>query len=106
MHFRQYLYQASFIVRTDHKPLQWLAIVSDPFSRRGRWISMLQEFNFKIVHRAGARHANVDALNHNPVDSHDEDKDFGMEIQDEKKDVSVVQVWKSSSLSPHIFTLS
>jgi hypothetical protein len=51
---------------------------------------MLQDFNFKIVHKVGARHANADALSHNQVDSHDEDEDFGMEIQDERKDASVV----------------
>ncbi len=51
---------------------------------------MLQDFNFKIVHKARARHANTDALSHNLVDSHDEDEDFGMEIQDERKDASVV----------------
>jgi hypothetical protein len=50
---------------------------------------MLQDFNFKIVHRVGARHANVDALSRNPIGSHDEDEDFGVEIQDEKKDVNV-----------------
>jgi hypothetical protein len=52
--------------------------------------SPCQDFNFKIVHRVGARHANADALNCNPVDSHDEDEDFGMGIQDEKKDASVI----------------
>jgi hypothetical protein len=50
---------------------------------------MFQDFNFKIVHKVGARHANDDALNHNPVGSHDEDEDFGVEIQDEKKNVNV-----------------
>jgi len=67
---------------------------------------MLQDFNFKIVHKVGARHANADVLSRNPINSHDEDEDFGMEIQDEKKDVSVVQVWKSFALSPHILTFS
>ncbi|CAM6032716.1 unnamed protein product [Sphagnum compactum] len=51
---------------------------------------MLQDFNFKIVHRAGVRHANVDVLSRNLVDSHDEDEDFGMEVQDEKKDANVM----------------
>ncbi len=67
---------------------------------------MLQDFNFKIVHRVGVRHANVDALSRNPIDSHDENEDFGMEVQDEKKDANVVHVWNSSALSPHILTLS
>jgi hypothetical protein len=53
---------------------------------------MPEDFNFKIVHRTGIRHANADVLNHNLVNSHDEDEDVGMEIQDEKKGASVVQV--------------
>jgi len=106
MHFRQYLYQASFIVKTNHKPLEWLATIFDPFGKRGRWISMLQDFNFKIVHKAGVRHANADALSCNPVGSHDEDENFGVEIQDEKKNVSVAQVRISTTLSPHILIVS
>jgi hypothetical protein len=106
MHFQQYLYQASFIVRTDHKPLKWLAIIFDPFGRRGMWISMLQDFNFKIVHKVGPRHANGDALSRNLVGSHDEDEDFGVDIQDEKKNVDVAHVWKSTTLSPHILSIS
>jgi hypothetical protein len=106
MHFWEYLYQASFVVKIDHKPLEWLATIFDPFGRKGRWISMFQDFNFKIVHRVGASHANVDVLNCNLVGSHDEDEDFGVEIQDEKKNVCVAQVWKSTTLSPHILTIS
>jgi hypothetical protein len=41
---------------------------------------------------AGTRHANVDSLSRNPISSHDEDEDFGVEIQDEKKNVSVAHV--------------
>jgi hypothetical protein len=51
---------------------------------------MLQDFNFKIVHRAGVKHANADVLSRNPIDSYDEDEDFRMEIQDERKDASEV----------------
>ncbi len=104
MHFWQYLHQASFVVKIDHKPLKWLATIFNPFGKRGKWISMPQDFNFKIVHRTGIRHANVDVLNHNLVDSHDEDDDFGMEIQE--KGANVVQVQKSFALSAHILTLS
>jgi hypothetical protein len=50
---------------------------------------MFQDFTIKIVHRAETRHVNVDALSCNLVGSHDEDEDFGVEIQDEKKNVSV-----------------
>jgi hypothetical protein len=43
---------------------------------------MLQDFSFKIVHRPGLRHTNVDALSRNPVGSTADDDDFGAEIQD------------------------
>jgi hypothetical protein len=49
MHFRQYLHRNHFTLRTDHKPLEWLATVSDAHSRRGWWIDMLQDFSFKIL---------------------------------------------------------
>jgi hypothetical protein len=39
----------------------------DAHGRRGRWIDMLQDFNFKILHKPGLKHTNVDALNRNLV---------------------------------------
>ncbi len=71
-----------FILRTDHKPLEWLATVSDAHGRRGRWVGMLQDFSFKIVHWPGLMHTNVDAFSKNPVGSIADDDDFGEEIQD------------------------
>jgi hypothetical protein len=50
MHCRQYLYKNHFVLRTDHKPLEWLPTMSDTHGRQGRWIDMLQDFSFKIVH--------------------------------------------------------
>ncbi len=38
---------------------------------------MLQDFQFKIIHRAGNQHFNIDALNRNHVDFLEEDEDFG-----------------------------
>jgi hypothetical protein len=43
---------------------------------------MLQDFSFKIVHRPGLRHTNVDALSRNPVGPATNDDDFNEEIQD------------------------
>jgi hypothetical protein len=82
MHFRQYLYRNHFILCTDHKPLEWLATVSDAHGRRGRWVDMLQDFSFKIIHRPGLRHTNVGALSRNPVGLATNDDDFRGEIQD------------------------
>jgi len=82
MHFRQYLHRNHFVLRTDHKPLEWLATMSDAHGRRGRWVDMLQDFSFKIIHRPGLRHTNVDALSRNPVGPAVDDDDFNEEIQD------------------------
>jgi hypothetical protein len=65
--------------KTNHKPLEWLAIVSNVYSRMGRWIDTLQDFSFKIVHRTRAKHTNVDALSRNTID---EWEDIIEEIQD------------------------
>ncbi len=43
---------------------------------------MLQDFSFKIIHRPGFRHTNVDALSRNPVGTAADDNDFSEEIQD------------------------
>jgi hypothetical protein len=43
---------------------------------------MFQDFHFKIVHQAGAKHSNVDVLNRNLVQRYEIDEDFGNEIQD------------------------
>jgi hypothetical protein len=82
MHFRQYLHRTHFILRTYHKPLEWLATVFDAYGRRGRWIDMLQDFSFKIIHRLGMKHTNADALSRNPVGIAADDDDFDLEIQD------------------------
>ncbi len=82
MRFRQYLYRNHFILHTNHKPLEWLATVSDAHGGRGRWVDMLQDFSFKIIHQPGLRHTNVDALSRNPVGLATDDDDFRGEIQD------------------------
>jgi len=82
MHFKQYLHRTHFVLRTNHKPLEWLATMSDANGRRGRWIDMLQDFNFKILHRPGMRHGNADALSRNPVGRATDDDDFSEEVQD------------------------
>jgi hypothetical protein len=82
MHLRQYLHKNHFTLRTDHKPLEWLVTVSDAHGKRGRWIDMLQDFSFKILHRPRLKHTNVDALSRNPIGQATDDDDFSEEIQD------------------------
>ena len=59
---RFYLLGRHFTVVSDHAPLQWMARNKETNSRVTRWFLSLQAFNFSLVHRAGSRHGNADAL--------------------------------------------
>lgn len=52
-HFRPYLYGTKFIIKTDHKPLQWLFSVKDSSSRLVRWRLKLNEFEYEIQYKKG-----------------------------------------------------
>jgi hypothetical protein len=65
-----------FLLQTNYKPLEWLMIVSSANGKRGRWISMLQDFHFKTIHRLGNKNFNVDALSRNLMFVLDENEDF------------------------------
>ena len=60
--FRVYLHGQHFEVITDHSALNWLMSIADPQSRLARWAIILQAYDFKITHKAGKAHTNVDAL--------------------------------------------
>jgi hypothetical protein len=69
-----------FLLQINHKPLEWLTIVSNANGKRRRWISMLQDFHFKTIHHLGNKHFNVDALSKNPMFVLDENEDFQVEV--------------------------
>ena len=66
-HYRPYLLGRKFTVVTDHKPLLWIFNVTDPSSRLLRWRLLLEEYQFNIVHKAGVKNVNADALSRYPV---------------------------------------
>jgi hypothetical protein len=76
IHFQRFLHKNNFTLRIDHKPLEWLATVLDAYGWKGCWINMLQDFNFKILHRLESKHSNVDALNWNPMGSVESNENF------------------------------
>jgi hypothetical protein len=65
--YRPYLYGKKFKVVTDHISLKYLQAIKDLDGRLGRWSLKLQPFDFEIVHRAGKKHQNVDALSRAPA---------------------------------------
>ena len=58
---------------------------------------MLQDFNFKIIHRPGLKHANVDALSRNPFSQPDEAE---VDIDDHINVVNMMQRLTSSVEEP------
>jgi len=67
-YFRHYLLGRTFVVRTDHAALRWLKRIPQPIGQQARWLEILEEFSFTIVHRAGAKHGNADAMSRRPCD--------------------------------------
>ena len=88
-HFRTYLLGHTFTLRTDHGPLTWLYSMKEPEGQVARWLEMLQEYNFEIVHRKGLRHINADALSRLPCHQCGLNEEV---IQEEGSSVAVVQL--------------
>jgi len=60
--FRQYLLGRHFIIRTDHAALTWLRRTAEPMPQLARWLTFIEQFDYEIEHRPGARHGNADGL--------------------------------------------
>jgi hypothetical protein len=69
--FRHYLLGKRFTVRTDHSSLTWLLNFKEPQGQIARWMEELSQYDMDIVHRAGKKHANADALSRLLVDGGD-----------------------------------
>ena len=41
--------------------MRWLFSFKDPQGQMARWLKVLAQYNFKIVHREGKKHANADS---------------------------------------------
>ena len=67
-HFRHYLLGKKFTVRTDHNSLVWLMNFKNVEGQLARWLEELSRFSMKIIHRAGKKHDNADALSRRPVE--------------------------------------
>lgn len=64
--YRPYLLGQHFVLRTDHAALQWLRRTPTPIGQQARWLTILEEFQFEVKHRAGSAHTNADAMSRRP----------------------------------------
>jgi len=65
-YFKQYLLGRSFTVRTDHAALSWLRRTPDPIGQQARWLEIMEEYDFSVLHRSGSSHKNADAMSRMP----------------------------------------
>ena len=68
-HFRAYLFGNSFALVTDHEPLKWIMTTQKLTGKLALWSLLLQEYDFKVEHRAGATNTNADCLSRYPLPS-------------------------------------
>ena len=64
--YRQFLLARNFVIRTDHAALTYLMKTAEPLGQQARWLDLLAEFDFNIVHRPGITHRNADVLSRLP----------------------------------------
>ena len=65
-HFRQYLYGQKITVPTDHAALRWLVTFKNPEGQVARWLEVLGQYNYEIIHRPGKKHGNAEGLSRRP----------------------------------------
>ena len=51
---------------TDHQPLKWLMESDKLTEKLARWALLLQEYDFEVVYKAGAKNLDADGLSRNP----------------------------------------
>jgi hypothetical protein len=62
-HFKHYLLGApKFIIRSDHKSLEWLRTLTTDNIRLTRWSLELESYNYEIQYRAGKKSGNCDGM--------------------------------------------
>ena len=50
------------ILRSDHKPLQWLRNQKDPRGKFSRWMMELEQYNYQFEYKPGVENLGADAL--------------------------------------------
>jgi hypothetical protein len=66
--WRAYLLGNKFIVKTDHRPLQYLQTQAYLSRRQARWVLFLHDFHFDWEYVSGASNSAADAFSRQDVD--------------------------------------
>jgi hypothetical protein len=50
IHFKPYLYGTKFTLYTNHQPIKWLMTNNKLTGKLARWVLILKEYEFKVIH--------------------------------------------------------
>jgi transposase InsO family protein len=79
--YRTHVHGTKFQLFTDHQPLTWLMKARDLTGQYSRWQMMLQEYDFVINHRPGAKHQNADVLSRFPCKTTEDRTGARMDVE-------------------------
>ena len=65
---QKYLLGNHFVIRSDHKALQWLLHNHTGLSRLGRWALSLQGYSFTVIHITGTLNNAADYFSRNFIE--------------------------------------
>ena len=66
--YRHFLLCRDFTLRTDNAALTHLLRTPEPLAQQGRWLNLISEFQFTLVHRPGVQNVACDALSRRPCE--------------------------------------
>ena len=72
--YRHFLLGRKFVIRTDNAALTSLMKTPEPLAQQGRWLDLISEYDFQIVHRPGVQNRVPDALSRIPCNRDDVSK--------------------------------
>ena len=58
--FKIHLLGRKFIIRSDNSSLRWLMRFKNPTDQLARWLEVLAQYDFTLIHRKGRNHRNAD----------------------------------------------
>lgn len=67
--FHPYLHGAQFIIRADHAALRWLRTLKLPEIQLARWLSRLEQYDYRAEYHRVCIHNNADNLLRHPCES-------------------------------------
>ena len=100
--FRQYLYGRRFTIVTDHKPLTWVFNVKDPSSRLLRWRLKLEEYDYEVVYKPGARNTNADALSRINMAKVNLASEISNSVPTEEEKIKILQEFHQQPTGGHL----